>query len=392
MFRILKKILPNKFIDILNRIRLGNYFFPFNILPIKDNKIVICNFSGKGYGDNGKYIVKEIINQRLDCDIVWLLKDIQNNTADFPECIRIKKYGSLGALYEMATAKVWIDNMRKSFFPPKRKKQYYIQTWHGGIALKQVEKDVESKLDKRYVEHAIHDSYMADLFISNSRFCTNMYRSAFWYDGEILECGSPRCDILINQEKEIEKKVKKYFNLNKNSHILIYAPTFRTDRNTKVYNIDFNQLIKILEKKYGGEWSVLIRLHPNISSKSNFMEYTSKIINATDYDDMYELLAVSDILITDYSSTMFEFSFTRRPVILYAPDIESYIKDRNFYFNIQNLPYSLAENNDQLFSSIEKFDSDVYLKNLEDFLSKLGLKEKGNASYQVVEKIKKIIS
>jgi CDP-glycerol glycerophosphotransferase len=379
----------SKISKINNRFMVLLYYL-LRIIPISNKKIVITNYYGKGYGDNGKYIVEELIGKDVDCDLVWLLNP--NIVCEFPDGIRIVRHGSLKARYEEVTAKVWIDNCRKPSYVRKRKGQYYIQTWHGGIAMKQIEKDAQLKLSSSYIDNAKNDSSIADLFISNSIFCSNMYRSAFWYDGEILECGSPRCDILINNKNDNSKKVRKHFNINRNMRLLIYAPTFRADYNTKFNDINFELLVDTVKKRFGGEWVILVRLHPNISNKSGFIKYNSTIINATDYDDMYELLAGSDILITDYSSTMFEFSFALKPVFLYATDIDDYIKDRNFYFDIHSLPYPLAENNKQLFELIDKFDSSIYLKGLNRFLSKLEIKEKGNASFHVVEKIKQVIS
>jgi len=364
----------------------------FFLIPIKQNKIVICSYYGKGYGDNGKYIVERIINKGLDYDIVWLLnKDLMKKNS-LPTQVRAVKYGSLRGLYELATAKVWIDNCRKEFYSIKRKGQFYIQTWHGGIALKRIEKDVQEKLSADYIRMAKKDSKMADLFISNSRFCTEMYRRAFWYEGRILECGSPRNDILLSSDTHVKEKVRGYFDLDENTKILIYAPTFRADYSVDAYKLNFNELIKVVEKKIGGKWCVLVRLHPNVSYKSNFINYNSKVMNATHYEDMYELLAVSDILITDYSSTMFEFSLTYKPVFLYAPDIESYKKDRNFYFDIFALPFPVAEDQQQLHMQIENFDQESYSMRLKDFFEQLGILEKGNASDKVVEEIMKVIS
>lgn len=373
--------------------KIKNFIFGyfFRLMPIQKQKIVICNYFGKGYGDNGKYLAEEIIRQRLGYDIVWLLREEQIGKSKFPSQVRTVKYNSLRALYELATAKIWIDNCRKFFYPPKRKGQYYIQTWHGGVALKQIEKDAENNLSISYVEEAKHDSSMANLFVSNSNFCTNMYQSAFWYNGEILECGSPRCDILINRCNGIDKKVREYFNLEANKRILTYAPTFRVDSNTNIYNIEFEKLISVLENKFGGEWVILVRLHPNISDKDNFMNYSSNVLNATSYDDMYELLGVSDMLITDYSSTMFEFSFTHKPVFLYAPDIENYIKDRNFYFDIYSLPYPVAKGNSELFNTVELFDKNKYLNDLNVFLADIGVLENGQASKKIIENINLII-
>lgn len=389
--KIILKITPTIIIRTVKNLIKGKYSYYFWLFPINKNKIVICNYYGNGFGDNGKYIVNELINQKNNYDIVWLIRKELINNSEFPEKVRVVKNNSFKALFELATAKIWIDNCRKSFYPPKRKSQYYIQTWHGGIALKQVEKDVEKNLSKLYVEMAKKDSKMADLFISNSKFCTKMYRSAFWYKGEILEVGSPRCDILFKNPQAIHDKVRNYFNISPDSRILIYAPTFRVDSNTEVYNIDYERLLQVLEKKFGGKWVILVRLHPNISFKDSFLKNISSVINATKYSDIYELLVASDILITDYSSTMFEFSFTGKPVFLYAADIEEYRKDRNFYFDIYSLPYPIAENNDELCNNIKMFDNITYLEKLKQLFSDIGLIENGNASQQVANIIKKVI-
>ncbi|OMD77134.1 MULTISPECIES: CDP-glycerol glycerophosphotransferase family protein [Paenibacillus] len=390
----IKKLIPFKIQLLFYRLLNGNFNYLFWLFPIQNNKIVVCNFFGKSYGDNGKYIVEKLLEEnKMDYEVVWLLnnKNQYQYQYEIPNYIKVVEYKSLKGLYELATARVWIDNTRKVFYPPKKKNQFYIQTWHGGISLKKIERDVEDKLSNAYLHLSKHDSKMTNLLLSNSDFCTELYRTAFWYKGDILECGSPRCDILMHNSLEIEEKVKRHFNINSSSQILTYAPTFRVDSNTEIYNIDFEQLISVLKKKFGGEWIVLVRLHPNLSAMSNFMEYTSSIIDATNYADMYEILAASEILLTDYSSTMFEFSFMNKPVVLYAPDINSYVEDRDFYFDIHTLPYPLAENTDQLLKIIERYDSNKYKIQVNEFLLKLGIKENGDASNQVVKKIKQII-
>ena len=102
---------------------------------------------------------------------------------------------------------------------------------------------------------------------------------------------------------------------------------------------------------------------------------------------MYELLAVSDILITDYSSSMFEAGFAKKPVFLFATDIDSYVKDRNFYFDLKSLPFPLAEDNRALISNLQNFSSEYYEQKLDEFNASLGLKETGHASDAVAEKI-----
>ena len=115
----------------------------FRLLPVKKGRIVAENFFGKGYGDNPKYIYDELlINPELE--LVWLIK--KNTDTEFPVGVNVVKRGTLKELYYLATAQVWIDNSRKHYGIRKRKGQMYIQTWHGGIALKKIEKDVENSL------------------------------------------------------------------------------------------------------------------------------------------------------------------------------------------------------------------------------------------------------
>lgn len=361
------------------------------IFPIKKNKIVICNYYGKGYGDNGKYIVEEIIRRELDYDIVWLLKKDLFGKCKFPPNIRIVLYNSIRGLYEMATSKIWIDNCRKTFYPIKRKNQYYIQTWHGSVMLKKVEKDAENKLDITYINSCKNDSKMADLFLSNSKFTSNLFKKSFWYDGKIFECGSPRNDILINRPNDIKNKVFRYFGLDDDTKIVLYAPTFRVDSNMEVYNLKFIQILTALKKKHGCNWIFLVRLHPNISQKADAVSYNAQVINATNYDDMQELMVASDILMTDYSSTMFEFMLMQKPVFLYTTDIAEYITDRDLYFDIFSLPFPVAENNDKLLEYISSFNEAQYLNAVASFTNEIVLIDDGRATEKIVEKIETMI-
>ena len=142
-------------------------YYLFRIFPIKNNKIVISSYYGKGYGDNGKYICQELLKSGRNLDIVWLSEEKQ----EFPNQIRVAKYKSVKSIYEQVTAKVWIDNCRKRSYVRKRKKPYYIMTWHGGIGPKKVEKEAERQLPRHYIKAAQRDSKMANLFVAESQ-CT----------------------------------------------------------------------------------------------------------------------------------------------------------------------------------------------------------------------------
>jgi CDP-glycerol glycerophosphotransferase len=349
------------------------------------------NFNGKGYGDNPKYIVNEILLRKLDYDIVWSVSS--KFRKNFPYPIRLVRINSIKSIYEAVTAKIWIDNTRKQPYVRKRKKQFYIQTWHGQILdAKKVEGDIENKLSPYYLKQAKNDSKLIDIILSDSSVCTKKYRRAFWYDNEILECGFPKNDILINKPKNIIEKVYKYFNLEQNTNIILYAPTFRNSFDMHLYNLDYKSVLNTLRNKSHENWIFLIRLHPNITEKSNLLSYNDYVLNASLYEDMQELLLASNILITDYSGIMFDFSLMRKPVFLYIKDYKDYVVERNFYIDLFSLPFPCALTSSELIEKISQFDNEVYLKSVEQLLQQTDIFENGNASKEVVNRIIKEIS
>ena len=233
---------------------------------------------------------------------------------------------------------------------------------------------------------------MIDCMISNSTYLTHKYKNALAYDGKIIEIGYPRNDVLVSFDKreKASKKVKKYYEIDNETKVLMYAPTFRDNVNMDIYNIDFHFLLKILENKFSSQWKILFRLHPKWAHLSNFLNYGDNVINVSDYEDANELMAACNALITDYSSVMFDFSIMKRPVFLYVPDLRNYKNERELYFDIDELPYDAAFNNDDLFSKINNFDQQVYEDKLISFFNRIGLCENGKASENVVEIIKSL--
>jgi len=366
------------------RIRLRNlYWYYYGLYKVDKRKIIIDNFSGNGYGDNPKYIAEELIRKNPNYDIVCVLNERNAiNKNNIPPYIRTVVFGSKEWIYEYCTAKIWIGNTRKSHFFRKRKEQYYIQTWHGGIAIKYIEKDAEEQLTKEYVKRAKIDSRAMDLLISDSKWQTSMFKRAFWYSGPIMECGLPRNDILFdsNKKKEITTKLDKHFNLNKNTIKVLYAPTFRKSLSTDVYKLDFENIVKSFEKHFKKDVVVLIKLHPNVIHLADDIEYNNKVLNANSGIDTQELEIYSDVLITDYSSMMFEYLLMNKPCFVYASDFDDYIKERKLHFDLQELPFPFSKNTEELKKCIETFNTKNYIEAINRFKEKEKIVEDRNAS------------
>ena len=261
---------------------------------------------------------------------------------------------------------------------------------------------------------------MIDDLIIDSKWCEDVSPKGLVYEGRYLKTGAPRCDILYGDRSETKRMFREKHGLPDNAKVVMFAPTFREGAKngkrsvySEVWTIDFKRMLENLEKKFGGPMYICVRVHPQLAPA--FEEYQNpdvqdRIINESQSDDMYEILAAMDAYITDYSSASFEAGFARIPVFIYADDIEKYTKDRGALMwnlasdqqdNIWNnkditpnfdvrFPFGVASDNDELEKLIMEFDDEVYCKKLDDLFEELGLVFMGNASNKVVERIRRV--
>ena len=346
-------------------------------LPVNRKKVVFSSYYGRGYSDNPKAICEALRGKGLK--LVWLVKN-KKEAATLPPDVVPCLYDSPKRVFALATAGVWVDNCRK-YDRFKKKNQYYLQTWHG-FPLKRIEKDAGEALGTNYAKGALRDSAKIDLLLSNSTFCTQTFRRCFWYGGEIAEYGSPRNDVFFCGNSATKKKVWKSLGLEEEKNLVLYAPTFRVDHSVDAYCLDAKTLADACEKRFGGSWAVLIRLHPNVAeqSKELFAYDGDHIVDATMYPDMQELLVAADMLITDYSSSMFDYALSGKPCLRFAPDLELYRKDRNFYFSQDEMPFPVAEDNETLGHCVEAFDEAEYHACWNAFKERNGFVEDGKAA------------
>lgn len=360
----------------------------FNHLPIKKNKLFFFSYYGSQYGCNPKYITEYISSHYPDktFDIVWAFNDI--NTRDQQSHMRQVKVMSLRYFYELCTSKVIITNYRTTDLFIKRKEQYYIQTWHSSLRLKQIEKDAEEMLPLNYIKMAQKDSLKCDLLLSGCRYSTNIFKRNFWYAGEIFEHGTPRNDLLFQRDHSKREFIIENLSLDPSTKVLLYAPTFRENDDLEVYDIDYPKLIEALKHRFGGQWTILVKLHPHLIAKADQIIHGRHVKNVTAYDDVQELMFIADVLITDYSSLMFDFAITGRPCFLYVPDLQVYTNvDRNLYFKVEDLPFIQTISNDDLLKKVAQYNGKAYKENLAGFLKQIDSYEQGRASEYLLQKI-----
>lgn len=276
------------------------------------------------------------------------------------------------------TSKFIIVNTDIPAFLPLRKKQVLINTWHGGGAYKKFALDNPKEntfLNKMFIKAK---EKQTKYFISSCGFFSMALQTALKIPKEkILECGLPRNDLLI-KNKFNTISIRNSLKINIDSLVVLYAPTYRNsydDQSSFEYLFDFELIKKEFEIKYNKKVIFLFRAHYYFTGKS----YRNDVLDVTNYPDMQELLAISDVLITDYSSSFWDFCLTKKPAFLFCSDLNEYDTERGFYVPIKKWPLPLATSNNELVNSIKGFNQNEYEKKLQEHYVYMQSYETGNA-------------
>lgn len=381
---------------------------------IQKNKIVFTSFDGH-YSDSPKYISIAIHRLAPDIEQIWLVHDKYiDSVPNYSKPISIEseaaKHHKTNAraivdnvyanrAYEQTTPGVWSTLKRKLFsWLNKKNGQLIFTTWHG-TPLKRMGRD--------QIGNSVYGfSCPCTTMILGNRFTLDIMRHLTFNDIKMELIGCPRNDVLFaNDEKKREIKERLCLPLEKK--IVLFAPTFRTDGSMSEKNIarsgidqlnqiDFDKLFEVLGKKFNKGFVFVGRFHYHVEQAINFDElnkkYPGKIINGNLNDDMAEYLAVTDVLLTDASSSMFDFALTKRPCFLFFPDLVHYKNsERGFYLDVNGLPFPCSEDFDGLCNNISNFDSTLYENKVNDMLSSFGYVDDEGSSERIAQYILKKI-
>ncbi len=361
--------------------------------PVQNNKIIFC---GMGiYSDHCKYITEQLLSMNKNFDIVWIMN---KPSVEVPKGVRTVYEGKWKQyIYEIETAKVWVYGVPIRITPVKRKEQVYIQTKHwSSITLKKFYLDDVANESKKEIYEL--NAKLLDYIITGSEFDENSCRRGFNFNGAFLRFGSPRSDILF-KPKQCKKKIYEKFKLNSDEKILLYAPTYRfrdtrgSNPDLKWQGLDFEILLNSLQQRWSGIWKIFLRLHPLVRMRSNQIKQPDFVIDVSNYEDSQELVASSEVVISDFSSIVFEPAYVLKPVFLFAPDKNLY-EQKNFELLIDysSLPFPISTTNEELSTQIKNFDESDYKCRVKSFLDKYDVHEDGHASERSAEFIVKLLS
>lgn len=384
--------------EILKRIDINSFYKVYSIpklnkdlaakrkqydkLPIAKNKVVVF---ANTYGNHGKAITQKLCQISDDVDVVWI---VNKKLADFPAMVRlVYRYDFESYYYEISTATIWIVDLAVDIDIRKKAGQTYLQVKHwSSITLKKFNcEDMRWVLIPGAVEFQKNEAARTDYILSGSQFDEDSCRRGFLYNGPFVRVGSPRSDILFN--RDIKYIVRNKLGISVNDKVLLYAPTFRVSKDESFEHqhlkqgVNFELLRESLTNKFGGEWIILLRLHPSVASSADGIQLPEYVKNVSMYDDSQELVACCDAMISDYSSIIFEAAYVYKPIFLFTPDLDEYLKnERQLLLEYRELPFPIAESNDELKQNIEAFDEMKYRKGIKELFDKYQVHEDGHAS------------
>lgn len=384
----------------------------YSLLPVKKNTVLFSSFYGQ-YNDSPKYVSIRLHELYPQAKIFWVYSDKLHD--ELPEYVTPVEFKSSQYKKLTFTASIVVENhagIRASsywgnkfgikkllalMYSKKRKKQFNISTWHG-TPLKHIAAD-EPNCGR--VRHYTNSDYLS----AGCTLTANAFKTAFLNSTPVKHYGTPRNDILLNGQAD-NKALKEKLGIPADRKVILFAPTFRgatDDFNLDMSGIsqmrefDFDKIFEALHNKFGGDWCFVFRVHYNVLLNIDVAaiaeKYGGLIINGNKGDDMAEYLQCTDVLLTDYSSSMFDFALTGRPCFLYVPDREHYENDeRGFYLDFDNLPFPSACTQSELLNSISEFNEEKFKTDTRRFLNEIGNFEDGHASERIADDIIKFLN
>ncbi len=356
----------------------------FRLLPIRKKRVLFQTFQGE-YCCNPKYVT-EALATRKGVEIVWALGRGADAGA-LPAGVRVVRKGSLRHCMVAATAKVWFENglnLVRAAYVRKRRGQVYFQPLHGSLGLKRqglAGADIRAKADA-----------ITDWCISNSAFEDEVYRTSYWPTTEILRYGHPRNDVFFRSAEDkarMSARVRTALGIAHGVRLALYAPTFRPDGDVSCLDLDPVVLKASLERRFGGQWTVLFRLHKRDVVRCQAPQ--GSWIDVSGYPDIQELMIACDVGITDYSSWICDYVLGDGYGFIYARDLEKYAANPGFYYPLKTTPFPIADSNEALAAAIRMFDAERYHAAKTAFVRSKGCVDDGHAAERCVRKIMEVL-
>lgn len=356
-------------------------------VPIRNNRIMFYANNRKGYVCNPAALMKALQSQRPDqYELIWVTR--------FPETCRkrpgitVVKQRSLTYFKLFLRTKFFITNDMVDEALVKKNGQIFLTTWHGGGAYKKVGSSA-LKEDDGFAKN-FHKWYSRlDYFVSSCQVCTDLYAGAFGLDRRIfLETGTPRNDIFFHEHPEIARRVRDFYKLEPDIRILLFAPSFQMSAPEKeIYDTGvLADIAAKLRDMTGESWCILYRCH--YFRENDVIASSDLVKNGNAYYEIQDLLYASDVLVTDFSSCIWDFALTGRPIVVLEPRLKEYERqDRGFFVSYEKWPYIKCQSLSELPDIIQQYGSRDFSEEYAAHFEEMGSFEQGKACQDIINLI-----
>ncbi len=360
--------------------------------PLRD-LAVFESYGGMQYSCNPRAIYEELRRRAPGLECAWVTRDGQFAVPDGSKQL----VAGTRAHYEaMAQARYLVTNDLLARWYRKRDGQFYLQTWHG-TPLKRIGLDIEPPRlpgTVAYLERQGEDTPKWDLLLAPNAFSTPIFRRAFDFGGEIAETGYPRNDILRHPEREVRAtQIRAHLGIPAGKRVVLYAPTWRDDafQQGGRYRFDLQLDLDAAARALSGDHVILLRTHFNVRDPLSDSSADTGLMDVTRYPDIADLYLISDVLITDYSSAMFDFAITGRPMLFFTYDLERYRDQlRGFYFDFEaDAPGPLLRTTADVIDALRETDqvATSHRGAYDAFTSKFCALDDGRAAARTVDRL-----
>ena len=371
----------------------------FICMRVKKGTVLFESFNGKDVSDNPFAIYKQLINDHPSDRQRYYFSvkpsEYQKLSKQYPDIQFVKRF-TPGWVKYIARAEYWVMNSRMPKWWRKNKQTVFIQTWHGtplkklGVDIDNVE--IPGSSTAEYHQEFVTEAARWDYLIAPNQCSHDIFKSAFKYSGQFLDIGYPRNDVLYtgNTAENIAQIKQALFGFQP-KQIIMYAPTWRDDSFSEQgkYKFEMPFDLKKFFENVDSNTLLVIRPHYLVKDRIDITGFEDRVKILADVD-INQLYLITDLLITDYSSVMFDFANLERPMLFYPYDLAHYRDQlRGFYFKYDqaNLPGPMAENQADFYQALNEFTQvgsfDNFSHNLQAFHQKFCSWENGQASEKV---------
>lgn len=357
-------------------------------VPINDKQIMFASFGGRKFDDSPKALYERICSmpEFKGWNIVWAFVDPDKYDIPRGEKVKIDTYKFFKSLL---SSRVWISNSGMSRgIELHRKGIIEVETWHGTPLKKIGGEEHQNSMapDRAKKKRKLDDKTIR---CAQSEFDLEIFQRIFSATKNSF-CLSdlPRNDRLLRYSKNEKNDIRTLLGIPESKKVLLYVPTYReylVDENRQTFLAPPVNLEK-WKNMLGGEYVLLFRAHYAVRKAMNFQN-DGFVIDVTDYPDITDLYIIADVMISDYSSTYFDFSILNRPMLCFAYDLKEYEEKRGLYLDLEAaLPCPIDQNEDSLIKRIKDLDYTLYSNQTRQFHEKYA-PNAGMACESVIKKI-----